>query len=262
MQLYAHISIDDVSWSLADIVSQAGKYTSIYESDIFRFLRKLHDRYGARFTLYAYTRNTDFELKDIPERFRQEFREASDWLKFGFHWVSNAYNPSISEQLIADECDRFYSIISRTISPESLSHTIRLHYYHPSATLADSLGKLEWFKSGLTLLCADTPERISYDLNASEVKSLCENKIIEKNGRLYIKTDIRIENNKVNLKDFYNQPYVVIFTHEWALTKENFRGTIGRLFRRNGIPPAFTTRRRMTKLIRSLHNRSYTFLNT
>ena len=81
--------VDDVLWVFRDIAQKRPK--SIYDNPYMKMLKEAHDKFGARVQLNVFFRtdffysSTEFSLKDMPDCYKPEWEEASDWLKFGFH---------------------------------------------------------------------------------------------------------------------------------------------------------------------------------
>ena len=76
---YMHIAIDDVSNCLLRLKNT--EYTSLYDEPFFAWLKKLHNSYGAKFSLYTYVN----VLEHVPDTYKEEFAEAKDWLKISLH---------------------------------------------------------------------------------------------------------------------------------------------------------------------------------
>ncbi len=81
--------IDDVIWCLRDIARQKPK--SIFDHHFLKALKKAHDMYGLKVQLNLFYRldfyygMDEFTLKDMPDTYKKEWEENSDWLRFGFH---------------------------------------------------------------------------------------------------------------------------------------------------------------------------------
>ena len=81
--------IDDVIWCLRDIARQ--KPDSIFDQHFLGALKKAHDMYGLKVQLNLFYRTDfyygmdEFTLKDMPDTYKKEWEDNSDWLRFGFH---------------------------------------------------------------------------------------------------------------------------------------------------------------------------------
>ncbi|MBQ2890346.1 MAG: hypothetical protein IJE44_01710 [Clostridia bacterium] len=85
----AYFFIDDVIWCLRDLARN--KPASLFDVPFFKALKEAHDRYGVKTQLnlfyrtdYAYGYD-EFTLAEVPDTYKKEWEEASDWLKLSFH---------------------------------------------------------------------------------------------------------------------------------------------------------------------------------
>ena len=89
MEKLAYFFIDDTIWCLRDIAREKPK--SIYDNAFFKMLKKGHDDYGMTVQLNLFYRtdffygDDEFTLKEMPDTYKEEFQEASSWLRFAFH---------------------------------------------------------------------------------------------------------------------------------------------------------------------------------
>ena len=85
-------SLDDNIWCLQDLAKNAGVYRSVFENPYLSLLRRMHEKYGTKFHLNIYRwcpEHGGFELSDMPDCYKPEFRANADWLRFSFHADSN-----------------------------------------------------------------------------------------------------------------------------------------------------------------------------
>ena len=81
--------IDDVVFVFRDIARQ--RPSSIYDHPFMAMLKKAHDLYGMKIQLNVFLRtdffygSDEFTLLDMPDDYKEEWSNACDWLKFGFH---------------------------------------------------------------------------------------------------------------------------------------------------------------------------------
>ena len=81
--------IDDVIWLFRDLARQRPK--SIYDNAFIKMLKEAHDKFGMKVQLNVFLRtdfyygNDEFYLSEMPDCYKEEFTEASSWLRFGFH---------------------------------------------------------------------------------------------------------------------------------------------------------------------------------
>ena len=115
--------IDDVIFFLQDLAEQ--KPASCWSHPFLSHLKEAWERYGVKTQLNLFYRGdffygvkeAMFSLKDVPDKWRDEFQSAKEWLRFGFHslneypdypWISASYEDvSLAWNLIKGEVERF-----------------------------------------------------------------------------------------------------------------------------------------------------------
>lgn len=128
----AHISIDDVEVCMKHLANDSQKYESLFEEPFFHLLQTLHSSFGAKFTLYIYAEANNYDIADIPLKFKNEFIANAEWLKFGFHAIRPQYNITVTAN--TDSFITAFNKVNRHIirfgDSLSLSHILRLHYFY------------------------------------------------------------------------------------------------------------------------------------
>ncbi len=106
---------------------------SIFENEYLAMFRRFHDKYGLKVTFnlfYSYYPGS-FSLDDMTERFKAEFSENADWLRFSFHARHNdpeyPYENAGKDTLLRDFDDVTENII-RFAGKECVSNFITIHY--------------------------------------------------------------------------------------------------------------------------------------
>lgn len=81
------LAIDDIVWAMRELAERSDHISSMFEVPFFALFRDLHGEYGTKVHMNIYytdeTRN--FTLKQVPDKFRDEFEKNADWFKFTFH---------------------------------------------------------------------------------------------------------------------------------------------------------------------------------
>ncbi len=124
------IVIDDNSFWLRDITQK--NYASIFDCFYLKMLRDLHSRYGAKFTLNIYfTTGDDWNLRQFPDKYRDEWRDNASWLRLTFHAYADKPNrPYIDapvEKLLAD-LDLVQEQILRFAGTETYNPPVVIHW--------------------------------------------------------------------------------------------------------------------------------------
>lgn len=123
---YIHISYDDCIRCLYDIDRNADTYTSIFDNNFLSSLKIMHLNYGAVFTLNLFGDYNagSWELSNMTNKFKNEFAENSDWLKFSVHWlVAGVYPDTLTDEEIVSG---YREMTDRIIAFSSLNNVDRM----------------------------------------------------------------------------------------------------------------------------------------
>ncbi len=89
MEKLAYFFIDDTIWVIRDIARE--RPASIFDNAFMKMLKHAHDDTGLTVQLNLFYRtdffygDDEFTLKDMPDIYKKEFEDNSDWLKLAFH---------------------------------------------------------------------------------------------------------------------------------------------------------------------------------
>lgn len=215
-----HLSVDDTIWTFWDL--NENNYGSAFEQPILKFFKSLNEKYGLTVTFYCFMEQDWLDLKNITDRYKDEFEQNNQWCKFGFH----AYNEN--RRYATDEYNSVkddYSVVTRElrrIVGDSIDHLCRIHCYSMQKSICKAFNK-----SGMKAILV--PEcGAEYNLGLSEDKMVK----IKKNGNCkgvfdkiaYIQTDLRFETCECITKVLYDEngkEHLELYTHEWALKDSN-----------------------------------------
>ena len=209
-----HLSFDDVSICMSDLTKDSLKYNSIFEQPFLADLKQLHESTGAKFTLYVYEMDKDYDIAQFPDKFASEFDANHDWLCIGYHAKRPEYTPdSIAQNdAFCKSFTRVDSILAHKFK-RAKSNTLRLHYFYATPEKIKLV-----ISRGITKLLAADDDRISYSLPENDNAQLQSQELLQKDGMTYVSTDLRIERDNTlwGLIKNANDDEFVIFTHEWA----------------------------------------------
>lgn len=125
------VSTDDNILFLKDIAEHAGTYRSIFENPYLAFWRQMHDKYGAKIQHNIYYETPGFNLSQMPDKFKSEWRQNASWMRLSFHARSNdpdrPYVHASPEKLLAD-FRLVASEIERFAGKEALSTFTTIHW--------------------------------------------------------------------------------------------------------------------------------------
>jgi hypothetical protein len=227
LQKYMHISVDDINNILKELTE--GTYDSIYEHEILKFFKKLHDAYGTVFSLYCFYENKEtptWSLKEVTDKFKHEFIEAASWLKFGFHGrnINLRYNETVDSNEALEDYNNFVNAVEHFADSCSIDVIPRIHFF--AGTIEQAKKWRDAYKGAKGFLAADDIREVNSYLNADERGILEKHSFyFEPKERLYFfKTNLRLEKVEdpyKTLEDLKQNPlYVdqknikIIFTHE------------------------------------------------
>lgn len=231
---YIHMSFDDTISLFEDITNNQDRYESVFDNEMLAYCKELHEEYGAVFSFYCFYQNDDFNLLNCTHKFQQDFKDNADWLKFGFHNMSDQGNLANST---LSEATEYYTTVTKQLieitgSEDCIDTVIRLQNFAGSSEAVDGLLSSETRIKGL--LTADD-DRISYFLDDNDSRYISEHDdYFEQSKKIYlVSTDLRLENSVVPYNDLTaickdaNQNKIIeVFTHEWkynAITKSKMK---------------------------------------
>ena len=151
------LSSDDNIIFLQDITKNKDVYKSIFDNPYLAIYKKAHDLYGAKVHLNLFyefhptpNRFSDesreyFNLSMMTDKFKDEFRANSDWLKLAFHakdeHPSKPYQHATAEK-ITEDCIQVCREIIRFAGPECINDTTTVHWGEANKECARALRAL------------------------------------------------------------------------------------------------------------------------
>jgi len=107
-------STDDNILFLKDLALNAPKYVSIFDNDYLAFWREMHEKYGARIHFNIYYQTSGFNLSQMPDKYKSEWEENSDWMRLTFHALQDE-PPSPYVHASYQEALRDFELVTREI---------------------------------------------------------------------------------------------------------------------------------------------------
>ncbi len=128
--------VDDNIFFLRDIARE--KYKSLFDCFYLKGLKNLHQKYGTKFVLNTYfsdgleyTNKKEFNLTHFPDRYKNEWKDNSHWLKLAFHAYSNnpdrPYQYASANKLIGD-LEMVAEEIYRFAGPDTYTPPTVIHW--------------------------------------------------------------------------------------------------------------------------------------
>lgn len=140
-----HMSFDDVCAVFRDLTENVNKYDSIFENSFLAWLKKMHETYGVKFSLYCFYTDTNdgWTLEDATNAYAKEFKANADWLRFGFHARQQGVNYA-GDSVRHDSAGEDYALtinalVNITGSFRCIDRMPRLHNYAGSLEVCKAL---------------------------------------------------------------------------------------------------------------------------
>ena len=129
-------SIDDNILFLKDLAQ--GDYGSLFDHWYLAFWKSLHKRYGTKVHINIYYQTDEsvcasgrFDLSQMPDRYKGEWRDNSDWLRLTFHaWQNKPDRPykDATYERVAHDYQAVTEQIRRFAGEELLSTFTTVHW--------------------------------------------------------------------------------------------------------------------------------------
>jgi len=125
------LSLDDNVWFMKDIAKNQGTYKSIFANPYLGFLKQVHDTYGTKIHLNLYYQTDGFNLSQMTDKYKNEWKENSGWLRLSFHALQNDpdrpyINAGYNE--VKKDCEMVKEQIRRFAGEELMGPVTTLHW--------------------------------------------------------------------------------------------------------------------------------------
>jgi len=220
-----HFSFDDVHSCLKDIMLKTGKYQSIFENEKFGWMKRMHDNYGAVFSLYTFnyfSGDPTYDISDLSDYYANELRANAHWLKFGFHAKDDLKKYLIDEpENIKIDYEKFCNAILHASHGDTncIDRVIRLGWFAGTKKNVFALRDLELGIKGL--LSADD-DRLPYYFGAEITQAINRTGELWLDNLLFLRSQLVMEiiwttEELIEKIQGYTEPKVIeIFSHEYC----------------------------------------------
>ena len=228
---YAHkyrLSLDDNIWFLQDIHKNANTYNSIFENPYLGFLKQVHDAFGTKIHLNLFYQSEDgFNLSQMTDKYKPEWKENSGWLKLSFHALANKPDKPYMHagyDEVKKDCEMVMAEIRRFAGEELMGPVTTLHW--GEATVEGCRALRDAGYTGLAgYFNVDDSEPVSYYLDLEKRKHLYKRFIWRDNreGIIFARMAIVINTVKLDqieayldnlVKDSHKPAYADLMIHE------------------------------------------------
>jgi hypothetical protein len=220
-------SIDDNIWFLKDISNKQDRYKSIFENPYLGFLKLVHDTYGTKMHLNIYYETDGFNLSQMTDKFKYEWKANAGWLGLSFHalgdkpsrpYINAGYNQ------VKHDCTLVKEQIRRFAGEEVMGLETTLHWGEATVEGCRALKD-----SGYTALAGyfnvdDNQAPVSYYLNEEQRRHIKNRFFWRDNKEGIIFSRIALVVNTVKLEQIvpylddvkknFNPCYIDLMIHE------------------------------------------------
>ena len=124
-------SVDDNIQFLKDLGLNPNSYPSLFDHWYLAFWREMHEKYGAKIHVNIYYQTDGFDLSQMPDTWKDEWRANASWLHLSFHALQDKpdrpYRNARYAQM-AHDFDLVCGHIRRFAGNEVLSNTTTVHW--------------------------------------------------------------------------------------------------------------------------------------
>lgn len=126
---------DDVIWLFRDLTRH--KQNSIFDHFYLKVFKEAHEKFGMKVQMNVFYRTDyfygmdDFNLSEMTDAYKEEFKANSDWLKFGFHARQEFPDypfVNISYEDMKLDFERIKNEVVRFAGEESFSSAVCSHW--------------------------------------------------------------------------------------------------------------------------------------
>ncbi|MBQ8696519.1 MAG: hypothetical protein IJ519_02260 [Clostridia bacterium] len=164
---------------------------SIFDHPYLAMYKRLHERFGVKVQLNLFFEADGFTLADFPDRYKDEWRENSSWLKLSFHSrLENScpYENSEYDEVHGD-CTAVNQEIIRFASEDALAKTTTVHYCLTTPEGHEAL-KDCGVKGLLGLYGTDESPRVSYSIPREGCEAIRAGKNLHYKGITHAAIDV------------------------------------------------------------------------
>jgi hypothetical protein len=210
-----------------DIARNAERYKSIFDNPYLSIMKQVHDTYGTKIHLNIFYQTEGFNLSQMPDKFKNEWKTNASWLELSFSALADEpgrpYIKAGYDQVKKD-CDLVKSEIRRFAGEEVMSHETTLHYGEATVEGCRALKD-----SGYKVLAGyfnvdDNKSPVSYYLTVEQRRHIKKRFVWRDNkeGMIFARLSLVVNTVKLdeivpyldNVKKTYNPGLIDLMIHE------------------------------------------------
>ncbi len=166
-------------------------YKSIFDHPYLNMYKRLHEKFDVKVQLNLFYECEGFCLADMTDKYKNEWKSNSDWLKMSFHSRLENVRPYVASGYdeVFFDCANVNKEILRFAEIDSLATTTTVHYCALTNEGIDAM-KCNGYKGLLGLYGSKDEPRISYQNTKEEAKRLIAGELVTSDGVSYGAIDI------------------------------------------------------------------------
>lgn len=221
------LSLDDNIWFLKDIHENSDRYKSIFENPYLAMLKEVHDTYGTKIHLNLFYQTDGFNLSQLTDKYRNEWKANSGWLGLSFHALGEFPDkPYINAgyDQVKKDCNLVQEQIRRFAGEEVMGPVTTLHWGEATVEGCRALRDSGYIALAGYFNIDDNESPASYYLSEEQRRHIKKRFIWRDNKEKIILSRMSIVINTVklddvvpfldNVKKTYNPHYADLMIHE------------------------------------------------
>jgi hypothetical protein len=201
-------SIDDNIWFLRDINNNKDKYKSIFDNPYLGMLKQIHEKYGTKIHLNLFYQTDGFNLSQMTDKFKNEWKANAGWLGLSFHarseFPDKPYIKAGYDQ-VAKDCDLVKAEIKR-FAGDVIEKETTLHWGEGTVEGCRALRDRGYTALAGYFNVDDNAAPVSYYLSPDQRRHLKSRFIWRDNKEGIIFARIALVVNTVNLNEIVGVP--------------------------------------------------------
>ena len=195
-------------------------FESIFDHPYLGMYKHLHEKYGLKVQMNLFFEDQYFDLTKMTDRYKEEWRRNSNWLKLSFHSRRETNNPYVASKYdeVFEDCKKTHQEIIRFASKDALGKTTTIHF----CTVTDEgiMALRDNGVQGLLGLYGDEEHpRGSYKNTLDECDTLRKGELVLRDGVTYGGIDIvlnRYSKEKIEeqLTELFHRNFIKVMIHE------------------------------------------------
>lgn len=196
-------SLDDNILFLKDIFLNSSRYKSIFQNPYLGFLKEVHDTYGTKIHINIYYQTDGFNLSQMPEKYKGEWKDNAGWLRLSFHALQNEPDmPYLNAgyDQVKKDCEMVKEQISRFAGEELMGPVTTLHWGEAKAEGCKALRDCGYKALAGYFTIEDGKPKVSYYFNKEQTEHISNRSVWfdTKEGIIYKKIHLVINNRKID----------------------------------------------------------------